>query len=144
MKKNKNKGVTKIYKLSNKMYRMHFHIIPKILKTFIRVIYGATIPYKSTIGDGTVFPHGALGVVIHEDAIIGNNCKILPNAVIGGRGDEKSVPVIGNNVLIGAGAVIIGNVKIGDNSSVGANAVVLKDVPNNSIAVGVPAKVTKK
>lgn len=140
----KNKGVTKIYKLSNKMYRMHFHIIPKILKTFIRVVYGATIPYKSTIGNGTVFPHGALGVVIHEDAIIGTNCKILPNAVIGGRGDGKGTPIIGNNVLIGAGAVIIGNVKIGDNSSIGANAVILKDVPNNSIAVGVPAKVIKK
>lgn len=140
----KNKGVTKIYKISNKMYKMHFPIIPKILTTYIRVIYGATIPYKSTIGDGTVFPHGALGVVIHENAEIGNNCKILPNVVIGGRGNEKRVPIIGNNVVIGAGAVIIGNVKVGENSSIGANAVILKDVPDNSIAVGVPAKVIKK
>lgn len=140
----KNKGVTKIYKLSNKMYKLHFHIIPRLLKAYIRVIYSATIPYKSKIGDGTFFPHGALGVVIHEDAIIGNGCKILPNVIIGGRGEANGAPSIGNNVLIGAGAVIIGKVKIGNNCSIGANAVVLSDIPDNSVAVGVPAKIVKK
>jgi serine O-acetyltransferase len=118
--------------------------MPKLLKTFIRVVYGATIPYKSTIGDGTIFPHGGSGVIIHENARIGNNCKILPNVVIGGRSGNTKVPIIGNNVLIGAGAVIIGDVEIGDNSSIGANAVIIKNVPANSIAVGVPAKIIKK
>ena len=140
----KNKGVTRIYKISNKLYKLHFHILPRLLKAYIRVIYGATIPYKSTIGDGTIFPHGALGVVVHENAIIGNNCKILPNVVIGGRGEGTAVPKIGNNVLIGAGAAILGDVVIGDNSSIGANAVVLKDIPESSVAVGVPAKIIKK
>ncbi len=140
----KNKGVTLIYKISNKMYKLHFHILPKLFETFIRVVYGATLPYKAMIGDGTIFPHGALGVVVHENTQIGNNCKILPNVVIGGRGESKGVPTIGNNVLIGAGAAILGDVVIGDNSFVGANAVVLKSIPANSVAVGVPAKVVKK
>lgn len=140
----KNKGVTKIYKISNKMYKLHLHILPRLLKSFIRVVYGATIPYKSIIGNGTVFPHGALGVVVHENSIIGKNCKILPNVVIGGRGNDKGVPIIGDNVLIGAGAAILGNVTIGDNSFIGANAVVLNNIPPNSVAVGVPAKIVKK
>ncbi len=138
-----NYGVMKLYKLSRKCYLNKIPIIPKLIKLFIRVIFGATIPYKTKIGDGTRFPHGASGVVLHEKAEIGYNCKIQTNVVIGGRNGLEGAPKIGNNVLIGAGAVIIGNIKIGNNVSIGANAVVTHDIGENCVAVGVPAKVVR-
>lgn len=141
---NINKGVMKIYKISRICYLKKIPFVPKLFKGYIRIIYGATIPYKASIGDGTCFPHGGSGVIIHEDAIIGNNCTIQANSVIGGRSGKKGAPKIGDNVLIGAGAVVLGNIKIGKNASIGANAVVIKDVPENSIAVGVPAEIKYK
>ena len=138
-----NKGLMKIYKISRILYLSHIPLIPKLIKVYIRVVYGATIPYKASIGNGTEFPHGGIGVVIHENSIIGDNCKILTNVCIGGRNGEEKVPIIGNNVLIGTGAVIIGNVKIGNNCKIGANAVVIKDIPDDCTAVGVPSKIVR-
>lgn len=120
-----NYGVMKLYKLSRKCYLNKIPIIPKLIKLFIRVIFGATIPYKTKIGDGTRFPHGASGVVLHEKAEIGYNCKIQTNVVIGGRNGLEGAPKIGNNV------------------SIGANAVVTHDIGENCVAVGVPAKVVR-
>ena len=139
-----NKGVLKIYKISRWLYEHKILILPKIIKMSIRIICGATIPYKASIGDGTIFPHGASGVVLHEEAIIGRNCKRQSNVVIGGRSGKPGAPVIGDNVLIGTGAVVLGKIKIGDNVAIGANAVVLNDIESNSVAVGIPAKVIKK
>lgn len=82
-------------------------------------------------------------MVIHARAIIGKNCIIGQCVTIGGRSKHYEVPKIGDNVYIGAGAKIIGPVQIGNNSVIGAGAVVLKDVPANSIVVGVPAKIIK-
>ena len=83
--------------------------------------------------------------MVHSKVTIGSNCKIFQNVTIGAKWPEGSkiagVPQIGNNVQIGCGAVIIGNITIGDNVYIGANAVVLKDVPDNSIAIGVPAEI---
>ena len=141
---NINKGVMKVYKISRVCYLKKIPVVPKVLKGYIRVIYGATIPYKASIGDGTCFPHGGSGVIIHEEAKIGNNCIIQANSVIGGRSGKKGAPQIGDNVLIGAGAAVLGNIMIGKNTKIGANAVVLKDIPENSIAVGVPAEIKNK
>ena len=82
-------------------------------------------------------------MVIHARAVIGKNCVIGQCVTIGGRSKHYAVPIIGDNVYIGAGAKILGPVKIGANSVIGAGAVVLNDVPENSIVVGVPAKVIK-
>ena len=92
-------------------------------------------------------PHAEC-IIMSESCIIGDNVTILQGVTIGGnifkvKNGQRS-PIIGDNVLIGAGAKILGPVKIGDNSMIGANAVVVKDVPKNSVAVGIPAKVTKK
>ena len=88
-------------------------------------------------------PHHALGVVLHPRTVIGDNFTIYQNVTIGSR-NNQGPPLIGNGVLIGAGACILGDIKIGNNVSIGANAVVLCSVPDNSIAVGVPAVIKKK
>ncbi len=138
-----NHGVMKLYVIARICYKNKIPLIPKIVKVLIRVICGATIPYKAEIGNGTKFPHCASGVVIHEETIIGSGCKIQTNVVIGGRNGIKGAPIIGNNVLIGAGAVVIGKIKIGNNVSIGANAVVTADLPDNSVAMGIPARVIR-
>lgn len=130
----------KLYAMSRKLYDARIPVLPKLIKSYIRVVYAATIPYTCRIGVGTSFPHGGQGVVIHDDAVIGERCTILPNSVIGGRSDLPEVPVIEDDVLVGAGAAILGPVTVGKGASVGANAVVLHDVPPCSLAVGVPAK----
>ena len=84
-----------------------------------------------------------MGIVLHKDCVIGNNVEIDQHVTLGGRKDDK-VPIIGDNVRIGAGAKILGGVKIGDNAKIGANAVVITDVPNGSTAVGVPARIINK
>jgi serine O-acetyltransferase len=105
--------------------------------------FSASIPARAEIGDGTVCEHRGIGVVVHPGAVIGRRCRILPHVVVGGRGGEgrTGAPRIGNDVLIGTGAKILGPVTIGDGARVGANAVVLEDVPAGATAVGIPASV---
>lgn len=109
---------------------------------FWSIVTGADIPLNSKIGGGLLLPHPN-GVVIHPDAEIGPNCLIFQQVTIGSR-NGSAPPVIGGHVDIGAGAKIIGAIKIGNNVEIGANAVVLSDVPDNCIAVGVPARVKQK
>lgn len=105
------------------------------------------IPYTSKIGEGLSIPH-AEGIFINKSCIIGKNATILQGVTLGGNiykeKNSRRTPLIGDNVLIGAGAKILGPVTIGDNSMIGANAVVVKNIPPNSVAVGIPAKVVKK
>lgn len=126
----------------HRLYIKKRRLIPKIIYRFNRVIFSCDIPPKTEIGEGTLFSHSGLGVVVNEEAIIGKNCRILQNVTIGGRGDH-GVPTIEDNVTIGACACIIGGVTVGHDSVIGAHAVVLKDVPPYSVVVGNPAKVIK-
>ena len=82
--------------------------------------------------------------MIHPYAIIGENCKIEQNVTIGGRSGITVLPVIGDNVMIGAGALVLGPVKIGDNVQIGAGAVVVNDIPENCVVTGIPAKIIKR
>ncbi len=131
------------YKTANWLWKHHIIIIPTVIRAFMRIIFACDIPYKTKIGKKCEFPHHALGIVIHPYATIGDNCKIEQNVTIGGRSGLETLPKIGNNVLIGAGAAVLGPVVIGNNAQIGAGAVVVKDVPNNSVAIGVPAKIIK-
>ena len=90
-----------------------------------------------------ILPHGLNGVIISHFATIGSNCTIFHQVSIA-QDEYNNAPIIGDNVLIGAGAKILGNVKIGDNVNVGANAVVVHDVPSNCTVVGIPAKIVKR
>jgi serine O-acetyltransferase len=102
-----------------------------------------TISAKAEIGEGTKFWHRGMGCTVHYAAKIGTDCRICPNVMIGSKFSggipDSAPPIIGNNVFIGAGAVVIGSIHIGDNVIIGANSVVTKDVPNNYYAVGSPA-----
>lgn len=105
---------------------------------------GIEIHPGATIGRRTFIDHG-MGIVIGETAIIGDDCTIYHGVTLGGVENIKTKrhPTIGNNVMLGAGSVILGNITIGDNVKVGANAVVNIDVPPNSTAVGVPARIIR-
>lgn len=132
-----------LYNIERKLYINNLEPLAFFVRAFIRIFFAGDIPYKCKIGQGTTFPHDALGVVLHPDVVIGNNCKILHNVTIGGRSGFVKLPRIGNNVLVGTGVCILGDVSIGDNSIIGAGSVVLNNVPTNSVVVGVPGKIIK-
>lgn len=132
------------YKLSNKLYKWKIPFLPSVVKLMAFLIYNSSVPFQCSIGKGTRFGYGGIGVVIHKESVIGTNCMIGTNITVGGRtGHEGGVPVIGNNVYIATGAKVLGPIVIGDNAVIGANAVVIKDVPNNAVVAGVPAKIIK-
>ena len=114
------------------------YIYYKILNwIFMKLIVGARIPLETRIGGGIRMPHG-IGIVIHGKCVIGNNLTIFQQATIGaieGKGTDEKPPILGDNVYIGAGAKILGNIKIGNNVKIGANAVVTKDVPDGATVI---------
>lgn len=132
--------VMKMWRLSNILYRAKVPILPGLLTRIIRLIFSCDIPYRTKIGKGVIFAHNALGVVVNEEAVIGDNVKILQHVSIAGRRDH-GVPVIEDNVFIGANVVIMGGVRIGKGAKIGASALVITDIPAGATAVGVPAKI---
>ncbi|MEH2535984.1 serine O-acetyltransferase [Bradyrhizobium sp. AZCC 1588] len=115
--------------------------IYKVLYKIVQIITGIELPCEATVGRNFVIDHFG-GIIVSGYARFGDNCRIRNGVVVGLRRVEEPVaPIIGNNVDIGAGAKLLGPIKIGDNSIIGANAVVIEDVPENSIAIGVPAVV---
>lgn len=129
------------------MYIWRVPVVPKILVFINRLIWGAYIPASCTLGKGVRFAYGGSGVVIHGDSIVGANCIIGTGVTIGGRGNHSKgshLPKIGDNVNIATGAKILGPVRIGNNVVIGANTVVIKDVEDNVVVAGIPAKVIKK
>jgi len=131
------------YSLARFFYLIKLEILSIIIRIFMRIIFSCDIPYKCKIGSGTRFPHHALGIVIHPKAKIGENCHINQHVTIGGRSGIDILPIIGNNVLIGASAIIIGDVEIGDNVKIGAGAIVVKSIPKDRVVVGPYAKIIK-
>jgi serine O-acetyltransferase len=104
--------------------------------------YGIWIPLETEIGEGFYIGHFG-GIVVHENARIGNNCNISQGVTIGraNRGKRVGYPIIGERVYIGPGAKIIGNVRVGNDVAIGANCVVVADVPDHAVVVGVPGRV---
>ena len=132
------------YRVSRWCYLHHIPFIPKLITLLIFLIYNTKIPYQASIGKGTRFGYGGVGVIIHSDATIGMNCSIGQQVTIGG-GNSKypGVPVISDNVRIHKGAIVFGGITIGNNVEIGANAVVNKPVPDNAVVAGVPAKILR-
>lgn len=133
-----------IYRLSHKLYLKKHYILARWLCEKAKRKTGIEIHPGATIGRSLFIDHGS-GVVIGETAIIGDNCTMYHGVTLGTTGKEKGKrhPTIGNNVYIGTGAKILGNISIGDNVKIGANAVVLRDVEKNVTVVGIPGKVVK-
>ena len=134
----------KLYKISNKLYRMNWLWLAHFVQNINNRRHNSYIPCSASIGEGTVFAYEGIGVVIHSKAIIGKKCMIGQGITIGGRTGHGGAPVIGDNVYIAAGSRVLGGITVGNNVIIGANAVVIKDVPDNCIVAGVPAKVISK
>ena len=133
-----------IYRVSHIFYKLKLFLVARMINYIGRILTGVDIHPGATIGKRLFIDH-AQGVVIGETAIIGNNVVMFHGTTLGGTGKDKGKrhPTIGNNVIIGCGAKVLGNITIGDNVKIGANAVVLKDIPANATAVGIPAKIVK-
>lgn len=119
--------------------------LSRIMSSFLRhlnqFLFACHIGSGARIGERCVIQHNGVGVVISDYAIIGDDCMIFQNVTIGVREDgQTEAPVIGNGVVIGAGAILLGGIRIGDGAKVGAGAVVLSDVDSRQTVVGVPAK----
>ncbi len=133
------------HRIAHYFYNKKIFFIARSISQISRFVTGIEIHPGAVIGEGIFIDHG-MGVVIGETTKIGNNCTIYQGVTLGGTGKEqgKRHPTIGNNVLIGAGAKVLGPFIVGDNSKVAANAVVLKEVPANSTVVGVPGRIVIK
>ena len=131
------------YRISHFLYTKKRFFLARLVSQLGRFFTQIEIHPGAQIGEGILIDHGS-GVVIGETAIIGDRVTIYQGATIGATGNEttfKRHPTIGNDVFIGSGAKILGPVNIGNNVKIGANSVVLEDVPSNSTAVGIPAKI---
>ncbi len=133
------------YRVSHRFYKRKLYLPARIISQGARLFTGIEIHPGATIGKGLFIDHGS-GVVIGETAEIGDNCTLYQGVTLGGTGKDsgKRHPTLGNNVMVGAGAKVLGPFKIGDNSKIAANAVVLKEVPEDCTAVGIPAKIVKR
>lgn len=130
------------HRIANMFFRHKRFIIARTISQIARFLTGIEIHPGAKIGKGLFIDHG-MGVVIGETAEIGDNVTIYHGVTLGGTGKEKGKrhPTVGNNVVIGSGAKILGPITIGDDAKIGANAVVLEDVPSRATAVGIPAKI---
>ncbi len=133
------------YRIAHKLYKKKKYFQARAISQFARHMTGIEIHPAAKIGKGLVIDHG-MGVVIGETAEIGDNCTLYQGVTLGGTGKDvgKRHPTLGNNVMVGAGAKILGPFKIGDNTKIAANAVVLEEIPENCTAVGIPAKIVKR
>ena len=127
------------HRIAHFFYNIKLFFIARLISQLTRFFTGIEIHPGATIGKRLMIDHG-MGIVIGETAVIGNDCVIYHQVTLGGTGKEKLKrhPTIGNNVLIGAGAKLLGPINIGDNVKIGAGSVVLKSVEKNSTVVGVP------
>lgn len=133
------------HRIAHWFFLRKFYLIARLISQFSRFLTGIEIHPGAKIGKGLLIDHGS-GVVIGETAEIGDNCLIYQGVTLGGTGKEhgKRHPTLGNNVMVGSGARVLGPFKVGDNAKIAANAVVLEEVPENSTAVGVPARIVKR
>jgi serine O-acetyltransferase len=132
------------YRISHGLKSMGVPFFPRAISQLARWLTGVEIHPSAKIGTGFFIDHG-MGVVIGETAEVGDYVTLFQGVTLGGTGKErgKRHPTLGNHVVVGAGAKILGGISIGDNVKIGANSVVLKNVPANSTVIGVPARIIK-
>ena len=133
------------YRIAHWFFKHHLFFIARLLSQTAKWLTGIEIHPGATIGKGLLIDHGS-GVVIGETAEIGDNCTIYQGVTLGGTGKDKGKrhPTLGDNVMVGSGAKILGPFKVGSNSKIAANAVVLEEIPENCTAVGVPARIVRR
>lgn len=127
-----------------KLAKKNHRILAKLWKVRLKLLYSCDISLNADIAESVWFCHSGFGVVVNPNAVIKDNVYVQHGVTIGEMDDSHKSPVIEENVYIGAKAMILGDIKIGKNAKIGAGAVVITDVPENSTAVGVPAKILYK
>lgn len=134
-----------IHRFTHVLYRLRLPILPRFLSQLARFLTGIEIHPGARIGPGFFIDHG-MGVVIGETTEIGENVTLYQGVTLGGTGNErgKRHPTLGNNVVVGAGAKVLGNIRLGNNVKVGAGSVVVHPVPDNCTVVGVPAEIVRR
>ncbi len=130
------------HRLSHTLYRWHIPVLPRLVSHLSRFLTGIEIHPGAKIGEGFFIDHG-MGVVIGETAEIGDNVTLYQEVTLGGTSQQRTKrhPTLGNNVVVGVGAQVIGAITIGDNSKIGAGSVVITSVPANATVVGIPGRV---
>ncbi|WP_019508003.1 serine O-acetyltransferase [Pleurocapsa sp. PCC 7319] len=131
-----------LYRIAHLLHNLGVFFLPRFISHLGRLLTGIEIHPGAIIGKGVFIDHG-MGVVIGETAVVGDYCLLYQGVTLGGTGKEtgKRHPTLGCNVTVGAGAKILGNIKIGSHTRVGAVSIVLKDIPPNSTVVGIPGRV---
>jgi len=127
------------YRVARRLSDWGVPLLPRLIDYLSRVCFACWVPHKARIGSGVVLGYGGLGIVVHDDAVIGDNAHIDQGVTIGGSARSAGAPCIENDVYIGAGAKILGPIRVGSGSVIGANAVVVRDVKSRSVVVGIPA-----
>lgn len=133
------------HRLSHYLHNKGYRLTARALSQFVKMLTGIEIHPGATIGKGLFIDHGS-GVVIGETAEIGDDCTLYQGVTLGGTGKDlgKRHPTLGDHVMVGAGAKVLGPIKVGNHAKIAAGAVVLKEIPENSTAVGIPAKVVRR
>ncbi|WP_293728220.1 serine O-acetyltransferase [uncultured Phascolarctobacterium sp.] len=134
-----------LHRIAHHFYLKGWVLVPRLINTFSRFLTGIDIHPGAKLGPGLFIDHG-MGLVIGETAELGSNVTLYQGVTLGGTGKEKGKrhPTIGNNVVVSSGAKVLGSFKVGDNSKIGSGSVVLKEVPPNSVVVGVPGRVVTR
>ena len=134
-----------LHRIAHFLWRIKIPFIPRMISAFSRFLTGIEIHPGAKIGKRFFIDHG-MGVVIGETAEIGDDVLLYQGATLGGTGKEKGKrhPTLGNDIVVGAGAKILGPIKIGNNCKIGAGSVVIQDVPDNSTVVGIPGRIVRR
>ena len=132
------------YRLAHWLHTHHFRFLARLISQLSKFFTGIEIHPGAQIGKRLVIDHGT-GIVIGETTVIGDDCLLYQNVTLGGTGKDvgKRHPTLGNNVMVGSGAKVLGPFRVGDNARIAANSVVLREVPDNATVVGVPGRVVK-
>ena len=132
------------HRVAHRLWKMRLRLVGRLVSQVARWVTGVEIHPGASIGHGFFIDHG-MGVVIGETAEIGDYVTLFQGVTLGGTGKEKGKrhPTLGNHVVVGSGAKVLGNIRIGDSVKIGANSVVLRSVPSNSTVTGIPGRIVK-
>ncbi len=134
----------KLYRLGNFFHRNKLPFIGKIISLLNRFLFATWLPSSAKIGKNFTVGYGGLGIVIHSNVEVGDNCLVAQNVTIGRNFGDRKVPVIGNDVYIGAGSVVFGEINIGNNVIIGSNSLINKDIGDNCTVAGNPMKIIEQ
>ncbi len=135
--------LTGLHRIAHWCDRRSIPLLPRIIYVFNRIVFSVALPPGVQLGRRVLLGYSGLGIVIHRGAVIEDDVIVGPGVVVGGRSGHVQVPYIRRGAVLGAGAKILGPVVVGRYAQIGANAVVLDDVPDGGVAVGVPARVIR-